>query len=194
MEKLCIVNLRKKMVNPVPRDKEGGEGGPEQEYGRPSPWASPHREKRLVNDRDAQGNGHGGKKEVKAENVSLMLTQEQMDALQADPYLISFLRREFICSPDGVGYRGEPIIIKLLWEPQDTVRLLKPEDVILMLRISRSCLTEIVRKGELKSYKIGRLRRFRLDDILSYLEANQDYPAQEPHDIGFNAALGNVQF
>jgi excisionase family DNA binding protein len=53
------------------------------------------------------------------------------------------------------------------------VRLLKTEEVVHMLRISKGYLRKIIRQGELKSYKLGRLRRVMFDDVLSYLEGSQ---------------------
>ena len=43
-----------------------------------------------------------------------------------------------------------------------------------MLRISKSYLSKAVKEGNVKSYKFGRLRRFMLDDILSYLADHQE--------------------
>jgi len=48
-------------------------------------------------------------------------------------------------------------------------RMLTTSDVCTMLQISRAFLSRLVRTGKLKSYKIGRLRRFSLEDILGYL-------------------------
>jgi excisionase family DNA binding protein len=68
-------------------------------------------------------------------------------------------------------------VFKFAFEPPPAVRLLKMREVIEMLRISKGYLRKIVRRGELKSYKIGRLRRIKFDDILSYLEDSQEVAA-----------------
>ena len=50
--------------------------------------------------------------------------------------------------------------------------MFKPNQVCLMMQISRSLLNRMVHENKIKSYKIGRLRRFSLKDILEAL--NQD--------------------
>jgi excisionase family DNA binding protein len=47
--------------------------------------------------------------------------------------------------------------------------LLMSEEVLQMLRISNGILKTIVRDGKLKSYKVGKGRRYMLEDVLSYL-------------------------
>lgn len=47
--------------------------------------------------------------------------------------------------------------------------MLNSMEVCRMLQVSRSFLAKNVRNGSIKSYKIGRLRRFLLDDILGYM-------------------------
>lgn len=42
-----------------------------------------------------------------------------------------------------------------------------------MLQISRSFLTKLIKAGQMKSYKLGRLRRFLLEDILEYLSQGE---------------------
>lgn len=182
MEKICIVNLRKKTVGPVTRNEECGEAHYERGYGSPAPLAPPHAAGFWFDDPNRRCIERSEKKEFTAGNVSLSLSQEQISALRTDPYLISFLRREFSDAAGETAYRGDPIVIKLAWEAPASGRLLRPEDVLQMLRIGKGSLMEIVRKGQLKSYKIGRLRRFLLDDILSYLEENQDSHDYEQQD------------
>ncbi|HPL64531.1 MAG: helix-turn-helix domain-containing protein [Syntrophales bacterium] len=53
--------------------------------------------------------------------------------------------------------------------PADAARMLKPEEVRHMLQISSSRLSGLLRSGELRSFRIGRLRRFALADILNFL-------------------------
>ncbi len=47
--------------------------------------------------------------------------------------------------------------------------MFKPNQVCLMMQISRSLLNRMVQENKIKSYKIGRLRRFSLKDILEAL-------------------------
>jgi excisionase family DNA binding protein len=67
-------------------------------------------------------------------------------------------------------YRDDPITIKFEFEPLAPVRLLMSEEVEQMLRISNGYLKTIVKDGKLKSYKIGKGRRYMLEDVLSYLQ------------------------
>ncbi len=48
--------------------------------------------------------------------------------------------------------------------------MLKPPQVCQMMQISRSLLNRMVQRHKIKSYKIGRLRRFCLKDILATLD------------------------
>jgi len=50
-----------------------------------------------------------------------------------------------------------------------TFRLLSGKEVCRILQVSRSFLKRLTAGGDLKSYKIGRLRRFLLEDVLEYL-------------------------
>ncbi len=55
------------------------------------------------------------------------------------------------------------------FKPVYTTRMLNPNDVAVMLQISRSMLYRLVKEKEIKSYKIGKLRRFLLEDVVDYL-------------------------
>ena len=77
-------------------------------------------------------------------------------------------------------HRDEPIVIKFEFESIPPVRLLKVEEVMQMLRISKSSLNKMIREGMLKSYRFGRLRRIMLADILSYLEDHQAVTVTQP--------------
>jgi len=52
--------------------------------------------------------------------------------------------------------------------------MLKSEHVCQMLQISRSLLMNLVKSRKIRSYKIGRLRRFLLEDILDYLSKSEE--------------------
>jgi excisionase family DNA binding protein len=44
-----------------------------------------------------------------------------------------------------------------------------------MLQVSRSFLQKLVHGNKIKSYKLGRMRRFLLEDILEYLSSEVDF-------------------
>lgn len=58
------------------------------------------------------------------------------------------------------------------FKPVYTTRMLNPNDVAIMLQISRSMLYRLVKDKEIKSYKIGKLRRFLLEDVVDYLSSS----------------------
>ncbi len=53
-------------------------------------------------------------------------------------------------------------------------KMLCSKEVCKMLEISRSFLRKMVRTGQIDSYKIGRLRRFLLEDVLHYLSNSRE--------------------
>ncbi len=55
------------------------------------------------------------------------------------------------------------------FKPVYTTRMLNAQDVAVMLQISKSMLYKLVKDKELKSYKVGKLRRFLLEDVIGYL-------------------------
>ncbi|MHB8110367.1 MAG: helix-turn-helix domain-containing protein [Syntrophorhabdaceae bacterium] len=58
------------------------------------------------------------------------------------------------------------------FKPVYTTRMLNPIDVAIMLQISKSMLYRLVKEKEIKSYKIGKLRRFLLEDVVDYLSSS----------------------
>jgi excisionase family DNA binding protein len=55
------------------------------------------------------------------------------------------------------------------FKPVYTTRMLNTRDVALMLQISNSMLYRLIKEKEIKSYKVGQLRRFLLEDVVQYL-------------------------
>ncbi len=58
------------------------------------------------------------------------------------------------------------------FKPVYTTRMLNAQDVLVMLQISKSMLYRLVKDKELKSYKVGKLRRFLLEDVVEYLSGS----------------------
>jgi excisionase family DNA binding protein len=101
--------------------------------------------------------------------VSITLTREQSNILSSAEYisdLINGIRKDpFLqlkLKPDG-----RVVLSFSLSEPH--LRMLRCTQVCQMLQISRSFLQKLIQQNEINSYKIGRLRRFILEDILNYL-------------------------
>jgi len=53
--------------------------------------------------------------------------------------------------------------------------MIAPNQVCQMLQVSRSFLQKLVHENKIKSYKLGRMRRFLLEDILEYLSSEVDF-------------------
>lgn len=81
------------------------------------------------------------------------------------------------CRPEVVtGDQEGKYVFNFLFKKVHDVRMLSPKDVCIMLKISRRFLSKLVSSGKIDSYKLGRLRRFLLDDILTYLGENKEMP------------------
>lgn len=66
------------------------------------------------------------------------------------------------------------ITIHFHFEKKNTLSLLKTQHVCEMLQISGSTLSKLVKIKKIRSLKLGRLRRFSVDDISAYLAAHED--------------------
>jgi excisionase family DNA binding protein len=100
---------------------------------------------------------------------SIILTQEQSSILSSAKY-INDLINGIIEDPFlhlKLKSDGRIVLSFSLTEPH--LRMLRCSQVCQMLQISRSFLQKLIHENEINSYKIGRLRRFILEDILNYL-------------------------
>jgi excisionase family DNA binding protein len=108
--------------------------------------------------------------------ISIMMTKEQSTLLQQSEYIKELLN----------GTKSDPSFdIKLTPEGQLAVnfrfndslilRMLAPNQVCQMLQVSRSFLQKLIHENKIKSYKLGRMRRFLLEDILEYLSNDAEF-------------------
>jgi excisionase family DNA binding protein len=180
MEKICIVKLRRKMANPVHikeervRENHTTEGGILKAL---APPLSGNRNIRAVHD------GSGTAESNAAGTVSVTLTPEQMRTLRSNPCLASSLNGGPAEGFETGRDPGKTIVVKFEFAPISPLRLLKVKDVIHMLQMSRGYLNRVIKQGALRSYRFGRLRRIMLDDVLSYLEANREFPGMQQRDL-----------
>jgi excisionase family DNA binding protein len=107
--------------------------------------------------------------------ISIIMTNEQSSMLQSSEHIRDLLsgRRSdpslyLKRSPDG------RIILNFYLHESPTVHMLRFDQVCQILQISRSFLQKLVHKKTLKSYKLGRLRRFEMEDILDYLISHEE--------------------
>lgn len=104
------------------------------------------------------------------------LTPQQQELVKSSSHIKSLMDKA-ADNPalDVQQHEDGHIVFKFNLEKMDTVKMLKSEHVCQMLQISKSLLARLVRERKIKSYKVGRLRRFSLEDVLAYLTENEDY-------------------
>jgi excisionase family DNA binding protein len=104
------------------------------------------------------------------ETISINLTPEQYNLVKSSQYIKYFLDGESSgVSLDMQKHTDGQIVFNFQFKKVETVRMLKSKHVCQMLQISIKSLMKLVKAKKIKSYKIGRLRRFLLQDILDYL-------------------------
>ncbi|MCX5842996.1 MAG: helix-turn-helix domain-containing protein [Deltaproteobacteria bacterium] len=109
------------------------------------------------------------------ETISINLTPEQYDLVKSSQYVKYFLKGEANGVTLDVRKHGNgKIVFNFQFRKVNTVKMLKSEHVCRMLQISKSTLIRLVKLKALRSYKIGRIRRFLFQDILDYLSRSEE--------------------
>ncbi|MGA2782038.1 MAG: helix-turn-helix domain-containing protein [Smithella sp.] len=105
--------------------------------------------------------------------ISITMTKEQSELLKQSEYIKELLSGaksdpslDIKINPDG------RISLNYHFNDSLLLRMLSPNQVCQMLQISRSFLQKIINEKKLNSYKLGRMRRFLLEDILEYLSSD----------------------
>ena len=74
---------------------------------------------------------------------------------------------------EGVGIEIKEVhaggMVSISFKPVKSLKLLNSAEVCQILNISRSTLAKWTKQGVITSYKLGRLRRFNLEEILEFL-------------------------
>ncbi len=169
MGKICIVKRRK-------REEQAGSGpsdgadlymlerhdfeGLKSPDGSPLSWSHP-----LLD----------GLSDPEDHKFSLELTPAQTEVVRSHSCFKLLLGAE----ADGSGVNLERteegnVVFNFYFRQVYFAKMLTSADVCSMLQISKAFLSRLVRDGELKSYKIGRLRRFSLEDILAHLGEDRE--------------------
>jgi len=162
MEKICIATRRKRDIElafsgfrslDVVSDRQGGTGP-----------ACTVTNVTFTSEKESDGDLE---RDLSGEHqFSLELTPDQT-AIQDWLTLLSETKREeAACS---IVEETRKIVFNFHFKTVPAVTMLSTADVSRMLSVSPSFLRRLVRSGMMKSYKMGRLRRFSLDDILGYL-------------------------
>jgi excisionase family DNA binding protein len=176
MEKLCIVKRRKRRIPGVELASD-----PQTQ----AEMASCFRENVYDLLSYSTNNQFGVKKttgsslpplpEKSGNAVSLHLTSEQCDSILSgniEGYLTEGV--SYAMNLETKHHEDGHITLNLHFDSLRNQRMLKSEHVCGMLGVSRSFLKKLVKANTLKSYKLGRLRRFSLDDVLEYLTENEE--------------------
>jgi excisionase family DNA binding protein len=109
------------------------------------------------------------------EAISINLTPEQYDLVKSNRYVKYFLNGDSTgVSLDMQRHTEGQIIFNFQFKKVDIVRMLKATHVCQMLQISNSLLMNLVKSRKIRSYKVGRLRRFLLQDVLDYLSRSEE--------------------
>ena len=113
---------------------------------------------------------------------SVELTPAQTATLESVGWLtcLSGAKREQAAL--NVVEEKKKIIFNFLFKTVPPVTMLSVTDVCRMLAVSPSFLRRLAKSGRMKSYKIGRLRRFLLDDILDYM--GRTMCTSQPDNVG----------
>ena len=107
--------------------------------------------------------------------ISVNLTPEQYDLIKSNRYVKYFLNGDTTgVSLDIQKHTEGQIIFNFQFKKVDIVRMLKAKHVCQMLQISNSMLMNLIKSKKIRSYKIGRLRRFLLQDVLDYLSRSEE--------------------
>ncbi len=109
----------------------------------------------------------------KSHDLSFNLTSEQSELIRSSGHIKSLINRKANCFVLNMKKEenGQTVFNFDFGEP-DAVKMLKTKEVCHMLQVSSGFLMKLVKEKKLRSYKLGRLRRFLLEDILNYLIEN----------------------
>ncbi|MBI2875475.1 MAG: helix-turn-helix domain-containing protein [Candidatus Tectomicrobia bacterium] len=104
--------------------------------------------------------------------ISLELSPEQTQALQVLPLLAS--RRDAHASPPAFeltelqDQRG--VVFQFSLRTEAIPEMVSVQDLCQQLKVSRQLVMDLVRKGELRCYRIGSRYRFAVAEVRSYLD------------------------
>ena len=108
-------------------------------------------------------------------SITVRLTRDQANFIRSHRHFDRLLggAGEGVQVDIAQGPEGS-IVFNFSFRQVHTVKMLSLKDVCAMLSVSRWFLARLVREERIRSYKIGRLRRFSLADILEYIGAGRE--------------------
>ncbi len=183
MEKICIVRRRKKSTQELKNETDyiaDNELIPTQGLSVISSHVFEHgidvHEKKDYSYENSRGD--------KNQMISFNLTPEQGKLLRSGnfaQYLTNGISSGAALSVQQ--HEDGEICLNFHFDRVNTLRMLKSGHVCAMLQISKSFLMKLVKEQKIKSYKIGRLRRFSLEDVLEYLTENGELANSEKQSL-----------
>ena len=153
MEKICIVKRRSSISSGLRQSRAFIPVNNQEVYGR-----ADYEFENIADD----GN----------DNLSLNLTPEQSELMQSNEHLNSFADHDTKNLVLNMRKVGGQTSLSFHFGDADSMKLLTTKEACRMLQVSTSFLMRLVRERKLKSYKLGRLRRFSFQDVLNYLTEN----------------------
>lgn len=90
--------------------------------------------------------------------LSLELTSQQAETVRSNTYF------QHLYSDSGA-----PIFLNFHFAENLPQKMLTCKDICRMLQVSRHTLDKLVKSGQIRSYRIGRLRRFSTENVMNYL-------------------------
>lgn len=171
MKKILIVKRRK---------KESQTNNGQSLTGNPSVFEPNQSSEIFLNDpvpisHDSKDENAVSDKSDRDQTLSFALTPEQTEFIRSNADVASLLEsapHEITVDVEQVD--GGGIFFHFHVQKFQGIRMLKTDEVCRMLQVSKSFLMMLVRENRIKSYKIGRLRRFSLEDILEYLARSEE--------------------
>jgi excisionase family DNA binding protein len=168
MEKFCIVKRRKQgiLIDQELVSTMGVQDRPDRKVTDIAPYMA-------ATSGRIDGSSYGLRDKGNGQTIRVQLTPEQCTVMRTNATVKDLLGR----TVGKVGLNIEEddagrIVFTFHLKHVYGAKMLHVREVCEMLQISKSFLMRLVREGQLKSYKLGRLRRFLLEDVLEYLTKN----------------------
>ena len=155
MEKICIVKRRNSNSNGLRQSEAFMPVNNREVYG-----GTGYEFEKLTND--------------ESDKLSLNLTSEQSELIRSNEHLKSFTDHEAKSFVLNMKKEEGQTVFNFHFGEAESMKLLKTKETCRMLQVSTSFLMKLVKEKKIKSYKLGRLRRFSFQDVLNYLSENND--------------------
>jgi len=108
--------------------------------------------------------------------ISIIMTKEQSALLQQSEYIKELLggAKKDPSLDIKINHDGQ-LALNFRYNESILLRMLCSNQVCQMLQVSKSFLQKLVNEKKINSYKLGRMRRFLLEDILEYLSNDEEF-------------------